>query len=201
MHLPVPARVGQASVLVGTRRARPNVASPAAQTWPAGRYVRPLAYGSSFPAGGAAGRHRGPAGVAWPHRTVSGVDDVLGVTEQWGSRNSPLESWGCVGRGGRSQCSAAVTVLVTRSWQAAERHTLGNQCSWFSTPRDTALGATAGGTEPTHVAVPTPSVQRHSSPAVGWGSWSWNAAGGDLQGEVLSPEQRIPTKVGTGGQG
>lgn len=163
--------------------------------------MRPLAYSSAFPLGGAAGRHRGPAGAAWPHKRVSGVDDVSSVTEQWGSRNSPLESLGWVGRGGRSQCSGAVTVLVSRSWQAAERRTLGNQCSWFSTPRDTALGATVGGTEPTHVTVPTPSMQQHCSPTTGWHSWGWHAAGGDPQGDDLCPEQRVPTEVGTQGQG
>lgn len=55
------------------------------------------------------------------------------------------ERWGWVGRWRRTGCSRAVTVLVTRSWQARERRTPGNRCSRLSTPGVTALGATAGG--------------------------------------------------------
>lgn len=47
------------------------------------------------------------------------------------------------GKAGWYQCSGAVAVLVTRSQQAAERRTPGNQRSWLSTPRGMALGATA----------------------------------------------------------
>jgi len=116
------------------------------QTWPPparrrgrrGRYVPPHAYGSAFPAGGL--RHITGAWLGLPGRTggVGGADDVPDVSQLWESR-------GWVGRGGRSRCSGAVAVLVTRSRQAVARHAPGNRCSWIHTPRDTALGAAAWG--------------------------------------------------------
>lgn len=141
---PHPDEGGQASVLAGMRRARPNVASPGAQTWPAGRVRAAPCIRLGVPRGGAAGLHRGLARAAWPCRRVGGVDDVPGVTEQWDSRSSPWEREGWVGRGGRSWRSGAVTVLVTQSRQAAERRTPGNRCSG-SAPQGCGPGCHSGG--------------------------------------------------------
>lgn len=104
----------------------------------------PYAYCSAFPAGGAARRHWGPARAAWPCRGVGGVDMSL-VSPSGGTAGEAPESRDWVGRGGRSRCSEAVTVLVTQSRPAAERRTPGNERSWLSTRRDMAPGGHSGG--------------------------------------------------------
>lgn len=72
------------------------------------------------------------------------MDDVFSVTEQWDGRNSNLQSQGWAGGAGRRLCSEAVTVLLTQSRQAAERHMLRNQCRWLSSPQGHRPGCQSG---------------------------------------------------------
>lgn len=123
---PHPREGGQASVLAGTQCARPNAASPEAQTWPAGRYVPSHASCSAFHPQGLRDSTR--AQLRLPGHTA-----VL------------VGCHGALGQPGRSGCSGAVAVLVSQSQQAAERRMPGNRCSLLSAPRNVALGATAGG--------------------------------------------------------
>lgn len=100
--------------------------------------MRPHAYSSAFTAGGlwdVTGAWLGLAGharglVGWTMSLVSPSGGAAGAAH------------GKAGLG--LSCSGAVAVLVTRSQQAAERRTPGNQHSWRSSPRGMALGATAG---------------------------------------------------------
>lgn len=87
-RVPIPARRGTASVLAGTRRARPNVASPGAQTWPAGRVRAALCILLGVPRGGGCGTALGPGSgcLAMPEGWWGGR--VPGVSERWDSRSS-----------------------------------------------------------------------------------------------------------------
>lgn len=132
---PHPGEGGQASVLAGRQCARPNVASPEAQTWPAGRYVPSHASGPVFHPQGLRDSTSAQLGLSGHAAVVVvvGCHQALGQPEQPGRR------------GGRSGCAGLSLSLCPSARQAAERRMSGNRCGLLSTPRNVALAATAGG--------------------------------------------------------
>lgn len=89
-------------MLAGTQCARADVASPEAQTWPAGRYVPSHASCSVFHLQGLRDSTRTQLRLPNHTTVVVGCHRALGQLEQ-------------PGRGGRSGCSGAVVVLGSQS--------------------------------------------------------------------------------------
>ena len=81
-------------------------------------------------------------------------------------------------------------VLCLRTW-LCPHHQGGEQALGLPVRRGTTLGGTRAaqhGSEDGSI----PSVWRHGSPAVGWGSRGWQAVGKDPRGDALCPERRVP---------
>lgn len=186
-RVPIPARRGKASMLAGTRRARPNVASPGAQTWPAGRVRAALCILLGVPRGGGCGTALGPGSgcLAMPEGWWGGR--VPGVSERWGSRSSPgepglgRERWEVsVQRGCHRPChpepagsGEAHAGKLVQLAQHLQGHGPGGP-------------QRRGGSVPTHVAVPMPS---------GWasGRWGWRSGGGRCQAAHVLPDAAART--------
>lgn len=113
-------------MLAGMQCARPNVASPEAQTWPAGRYVPSHASCCAF-------RLQGLRDSTRAQLRLPGHTAVLVVCH------------GELGQPGRSGCSGAVAVLVSQSPAGSREAHAGKSMQLAQRPQECGPGCHSGG--------------------------------------------------------